>query len=164
METYGYIRVSTKDQNLGRQFASMYKMGLDDAHIFDDKQSGKNFSRPAYEELLSIVKPGDLILFHSLDRMGRDYEEMGKQWQHITTDLKVNVKVLDMPLLDTTNKHNDITMTFMSDMVFKLLTPPQLHRPHREGEDFDQAEGGYQGSIGKRGAVREAGKGEACKL
>ena len=79
METYAYIRVSTKDQNLGRQYESMYSWGLDDAHIFADKQSGKSFSRPGYEKLLATVKPGDLILFHSLDRMGRDYEEMGKQ-------------------------------------------------------------------------------------
>ena len=98
----------------------MHAAGIDDAPIFADKQSGKNFSRPAYEELMKTVQPGDLILFHSLDRMGRSYADMSEQWYIITMQKKVNVKVLDMPILDTTNT-NDITGTLIADIVFKLL-------------------------------------------
>lgn len=121
MKVYGYIRVSTREQNLSRQYDSMYAEGLTDEDIFADKQSGKNFSRPAYERLLQTVKEGDVILFHSLDRMGRNYREMGEQWHLITQEMKVNVRVLDMPLLDTTKTRNDITGILISDIVFKLL-------------------------------------------
>lgn len=120
MNVYGYIRVSTKDQNLSRQYDSMHEAGLDDAHIFADKQSGKNFERPAYEKLMKKIKPGDVILFHSLDRMGRNYSDMSDQWYIITHQKKANIKVLDMPILDTTNT-NDITGTLIADIVFKLL-------------------------------------------
>ena len=121
MQIYGYIRVSTKDQNLNRQYDSMYEQGLTDEMIFADKQSGKNFARPAYEKLLSIVEEGDLILFHSLDRMGRNYKEMGEQWYYLTHVKKVYVKVLDMPLLDTSKSQDDVTSSLISDIVFKLL-------------------------------------------
>ena len=121
MNIYAYIRVSTKDQNLSRQYDSMYAQGLDDSHIFADKQSGKNFSRPAYERLMNTVKEGDLILFHSLDRMGRNYTEMSEQWFTITHIKKVNIKVLDMPILNTANS-NDTMGKLIAEIVFNLLS------------------------------------------
>lgn len=131
MKVYGYVRVSTKDQNLDRQILSMHEQGISDEFIYADKQSGKDFSRPAYAKLLKKVKPGDLIVFHSLDRMGRDYKDMGEQWAYLTQVKKVHVKVLDMPLLDTVNGPSDITGTVIVDIVFKLLCyMAQVERDH----------------------------------
>lgn len=139
MKTYGYVRVSTRDQNLARQMDSMHAFGIPDERIYADKQSGKNFDRPAYEKLLKKVKEGDLIVFHSLDRMGRDYVEMGEQWHYITEVKKVNVKVLDMPLLDTEGGPEDITRTLIGDIVFKLLC--YLAQVEREAIHKRQQEG-----------------------
>ena len=139
MAIYGYVRVSTKEQNLDRQIDAMHEQGITDKFIYADKESGKNFVRPAYKKLLTKVKPGDTIVFHSLDRMGRDYEEMGKQWNYITQVKKAKVKVLDMPLLDTGEGKGDITEKLVADIVFKLLC--YLSQKERENTLKRQEEG-----------------------
>ena len=136
---YGYIRVSTEAQNLARQYDSMYKAGLTDEFIFADKKSGKNFERPAYEKLMETVKEGDVILFHSLDRMGRSYKELSEQWFIITHQKKVDIKVLDMPLLDTTNNNDTVIGNLIADIVFKLLC--YLAEVERENTMKRQEEG-----------------------
>ena len=139
MAVYGYVRVSTKEQNLDRQIDSMHEQGISNQFIYADKESGKNFSRPAYKKLLSKIKPGDTVVFHSLDRMGRDYEEMGEQWRYITQVKKAKVKVLDMPLLDTGEGKGDVTEKLIADIVFKLLC--YLSQKERENTLKRQEEG-----------------------
>lgn len=118
---YGYARVSSRDQNLDRQMIALQQAGVDEANIFSDKQSGKDFDRPAYIELLNKVQPGDIILFKSVDRLGRNYEEIQTQWRLITKEKEVDIKVLDMPLLDTT-VGKDFLGTFVSDLVLQILS------------------------------------------
>ena len=100
-QTYGYVRVSTKKQNINRQLDAMQDAGVDSGNIFIDRASGKNFDRPAYQKLLGILKPGDTVLLHSLDRFGRDFIEMLLEWITITAKLHVKFKVLDSELLST---------------------------------------------------------------
>lgn len=117
---YGYVRVSSKDQCLARQLITMKKLGLQ--HIFIDKLSGKNFDRPAYRELLKTLKPKDVLVVSSIDRLGRDYEEIQKQWRLLTKEMDVDIVVLDMPLLDTRQKEGrDLTGTFIADLVLQIL-------------------------------------------
>ena len=99
---YGYVRVSSADQNEERQRIAMAQEGLKEKDIFMDKQSGKDFERPAYLKLLKKLKEGDLLLIESIDRLGRNYEEIIEQWRHITKVIRADIRVLDMPLLDTT--------------------------------------------------------------
>lgn len=115
---YFYARVSTKEQNLERQLNDARKFGVD--RIFQDKESGKNFDRPEYKEMISLLREGDLVVVSSLDRLGRNYDEMGKQWEMLTKELRVDVVVLDMDLLDT-RKGRDLTGTLIADIVLKLL-------------------------------------------
>lgn len=115
---YFYARVSTKEQNLERQLSQAKEFGVD--RIFSDKESGKNFNRPAYQEMISLLKQGDLVVVSSLDRFGRNYDEIGKQWEMLTKELGVDVVVLDMDLLDT-RKGRDLTGTLIADIVLKLL-------------------------------------------
>jgi DNA invertase Pin-like site-specific DNA recombinase len=115
---YFYARVSTKEQNLERQLVQAQEFGVD--RVFSDKESGKNFDRLAYREMVSLLKEGDLVVVSSLDRFGRNYEEIGKQWELLTKTLKVDVVVLDMELLDT-RKGRDLTGTLIADIVLKLL-------------------------------------------
>ena len=99
--TYGYIRVSSSDQNESRQYMAMYEQGIAENHLFIDKLSGKDFRRPQYRTMLRQLKPGDILCVTSIDRLGRNYEEIQQQWRIITRDMKVDILVLDMPLLDT---------------------------------------------------------------
>ena len=99
--TYGYIRVSTKDQNEDRQSIALRQMSVPERNIFMDKQSGKDFDRPQYKELVKKLKPDDLLYIKSIDRLGRSYEEIQAQWRILTKEKKVDIVVLDMPLLDT---------------------------------------------------------------
>lgn len=115
---YFYARVSTKEQNLARQMNDAEQFGVD--RVFSDKQSGKNFNREGYEEMVSVLQPGDLVVVSSLDRLGRDYAEIGKQWERITKGLGADIKVLDMELLDT-RRRDDLTGTLISDIVLRLL-------------------------------------------
>lgn len=119
--TFGYIRVSSKDQNEERQLKQMRELGVDERHIFIDKESGKNFEREQYQAMIAMLREGDLVYIPSLDRLGRNYKEMGEQWRLITEEKKADIVVLDMDILDT-RKQNDLTGTLITDIVFKLLS------------------------------------------
>ena len=98
---YGYVRVSTKEQNEDRQLIALHDVGVMQKNIYMDKQSGKDFNRPQYKKLLKKIKPGDLLYIKSIDRLGRNYEEIQNQWRILTKDIGADVCVIDMPLLDT---------------------------------------------------------------
>ena len=104
MVTYGYARVSAKDQNLQRQIASFIEFGIEKCRIFSDKKSGKDFERKEYKKLVKKLKNGDLLVIKSIDRLGRNYDQIIAEWAHITSDLGADILVLDMPLLDTRTK------------------------------------------------------------
>lgn len=118
---YGYARVSSRDQNLDRQIIALTKEGVNEENIFIDKQSGKDFNRPAYQELVNKIVPNDLIIIKSIDRLGRNYSEILEQWSLITKTKKVDIKVIDMPLLDT-SYCKDVMGTFISDLVLQVLS------------------------------------------
>ena len=119
--TYGYIRVSSKDQNEDRQRIAMREAGVEDRHIFMDKQSGKDFERPGYKRVLRKLKPDDTLIIKSIDRLGRNYEEILEQWHVITKEKRAAIVVLDMPLLDT-RQGRDLTGTLIADIVLQLLS------------------------------------------
>ena len=118
---YGYVRVSSKDQNEDRQVITMREMNIPEENIFIDKQSGKDFNRPQYKKLLRKVKRDDLIYIKSIDRLGRNYAEILDQWKVITKDKGVDLYVMDMPILDTRREKN-LLGTFISDLVLALLS------------------------------------------
>jgi len=122
-KVYGYCRVSSKDQCEDRQIESMSKMGIPKERIFIDKQSGKDFNRAEYKTLKRMLKDskGSLLVIHSIDRLGRNYKEIIKEWQELTTGCQADIKVLDMPLLDTT-LHKDLLGTFISDLILQVLS------------------------------------------
>ena len=120
-KTYGYVRVSTKEQNLDRQLTAMKDFGVPEALIYEDKQSGKDFERPAYRRLLRALRPGDTLVIKSIDRLGRNYEEILDQWRVITKKKRAAIVVLDMPLLDT-RQGQDLTGTLIADIVLQLLS------------------------------------------
>ena len=113
---YGYVRVSSQEQNEDRQLIAMSEAGVERANIFIDKQSGKDFDRPNYKRLIKRLRPGDTLIIKSIDRLGRNYEEIQNQWRIITKDKGVDMVVIDMPLLDTRN-HKNLLGTFISDLV-----------------------------------------------
>ena len=121
MTVYGYVRVSSKDQNEDRQMIALREVGVSEKNIFVDKQSGKDFNRPKYKRLLKRLKTDDLLYIKSIDRLGRNYEEIQNQWRIITKDKKVDIVVLDMPLLDT-RRGKDLVGTFLSDIVLQVLS------------------------------------------
>ncbi len=118
--SYGYARVSTKDQNLSRQMEALEAFGVE--KMFCDRQSGKDFKRANYRKLLRTAKQGDVIDIKSIDRLGRNYDEILEQWRIITKDKGVDIVVLDMPLLDTRKKDGDLTGTLISDLVLQILS------------------------------------------
>ena len=118
---YGYVRVSSKDQNEDRQVITMREMQVPEENIYIDKQSGKDFNRPQYKRLLRKVKADDLIYIKSIDRLGRNYAEILDQWKVITKDKHVDLYVMDMPILDTRREKN-LLGTFISDLVLTLLS------------------------------------------
>lgn len=118
---YGYARVSSKDQNEMRQTIALLKAGVTQEKIYTDKQSGKDFKRPNYIKLINKLKNNDVLFIKSIDRLGRNYDEILEQWEKITKDKHVDIVVLDMPLLDT-RKKNDLTGTLISDIVLQLLS------------------------------------------
>lgn len=136
---YGYIRVSSKEQNIDRQMAALLKEGLDKQHIFIDKQSGKNFERPSYKRLLKKLKTDDILVIKSIDRLGRNYAEILEQWHVITKVKQADIYVLDFPLLDTRKKDNDLTGTFIADLVLQILS--YVAQTERELIHQRQAEG-----------------------
>lgn len=117
----GYARVSTIDQHEDRQVREMIAYGVKEKNIYVDKQSGKNFQRPAYKRMLQKVKEGDVIVMKSIDRLGRNYHQIQSEWRRITREMGVDIKVLDMPLLDT-SRSKDLLGTFISDLVLQMLS------------------------------------------
>ncbi|KGK89060.1 resolvase [Desulfosporosinus sp. HMP52] len=117
---YGYCRVSDKDQNEARQIKALTEAGVDERFILLDKQSGKDFDRPQYQILKNALREGDLLIIKSIDRLGRNYKEIIKEWQYITQEIKADIKVLDMSMLDTT-LHKDLLGTFISDLILQVL-------------------------------------------
>ena len=138
-KVYGYIRVSTKEQNEDRQYIAMLEFGVKNRDIYMDKQSGKDFNRPAYKRVLRLLKPGDVLVVKSIDRLGRNYEEIIEQWRMITKIIGAAIVVLDMPLLDTRQKDKDLTGTFISDLVLQILS--YVAQTEREFMRQRQAEG-----------------------
>lgn len=118
---YGYIRVSTREQNEDRQMIALREMDVPEKNIYMDKQSGKDFDRPAYKRLLRKLKKDDLLYIKSIDRLGRNYEEIQNQWRILTKEKGVDIVVLDMPLLDT-RRGKDLVGTFLSDIVLQVLS------------------------------------------
>lgn len=118
---YGYVRVSTKEQNIERQLISLGQLGIKKTDIYIDKQSGKDFNRPAYKKLMRKLKSGDVVVTKSIDRLGRNYEEIKEQWRFITKHIGADIIIEDMPLLDTT-KTRDLLGNFISDVVLQLLS------------------------------------------
>lgn len=116
---YGYCRVSTKDQNLDRQIVAMKNNGIDDDCIFCDKESGKNFNRKNFKKMLRKLKEGDTLVIMSIDRLGRDYDAIGKMWKKLALEKKIQIKVLDMPILNTTS--NTLVDKLLSDIILQLL-------------------------------------------
>ena len=119
--TYGYIRVSTRDQNEGRQLIAMRELSIPEKNVFLDKQSGKDFERPQYKKLVRRLKPDDLLYIKSIDRLGRNYGEILEQWRILTKEKGIDIVVLDMPLLDT-RRGKDLMGTFLSDIVLQVLS------------------------------------------
>ena len=120
-EVYGYIRVSTREQNEDRQRLALREAGVPEKHILLDKQSGKDFHRPQYRRLVRRLKKDDLLYIKSIDRLGRNYEEILQQWRILTKEKGVDIVVLDMPLLDT-RRGKDLMGTFLSDIVLQVLS------------------------------------------
>ena len=120
-KTYGYIRVSTKGQKEDRQMDAMREFGISEEYIVVEKQSGKDFLRPIYLQLVSLLEPGDVLVIKSIDRLGRNYDEILEQWAYLTKEKKVGIVVLDMPLLDT-REGRDLTGTLIADIVLQLLS------------------------------------------
>ena len=120
-EVYGYIRVSSRDQNEDRQMVAMQGLAIPEKHIFMDKQSGKDFLRPQYQRMVKKLRPDDLLYVKSIDRLGRNYEEILEQWRILTKEKGVDIVVLDMPLLDT-RRGKDLMGTFLSDIVLQVLS------------------------------------------
>lgn len=121
MNIYGYIRVSSRDQNEDRQLIALREVGVEEKNIFLDKQSGKDFNRPQYKKLLRKLKKDDLLYIKSIDRLGRNYEEIQNQWRVLTKEKGIDIVVLDMPLLDT-RRGKDLMGTFLSDIVLQVLS------------------------------------------
>lgn len=136
--SYGYGRVSTKDQNEARQLIALRSFGIAEECIFIDKQSGKDFNRPQYIRLLRKMKEGDTLVIKSIDRLGRNYDEILEQWRIITKERRIAVVVLDMPLLDT-RQGRDLTGTLIADIVLQLLS--YVAQTEREFIRARQAEG-----------------------
>ncbi len=122
MKIYGYARVSSHDQNLQRQMDAFKEFGIDEKNIFCDKKSGKNFERKNYQRLIRKLKNGDLVVVKSIDRLGRNYSAIIREWKKITDKLKANIFVMDMPLLDTRMADGSLTNRLVSDLVLQILS------------------------------------------
>ena len=139
MKKYAYVRVSTKEQNIDRQILALESYKIPKKNIYCDYQSGKNFERPAYQKLIRKLKKGDLLIIKSIDRLGRNYNEILTQWQYITKEIKADILVLDMDLLDTRKKSGNLTGTLISDLVLQIFA--YVAQTEREITHQRQAEG-----------------------
>ena len=138
LNVYGYVRVSSIDQNEDRQIICMSDNNVPKGNVYVDKQSGKDFERPQYKKLVKKLKAGDLLYILSIDRLGRNYEEIQKQWRILTKDIGIDICVIDMPLLDTRNG-KDLMGTFIADLVLQILS--FVAQNERENIKKRQAEG-----------------------
>ena len=136
---FGYVRVSSREQNEERQLVAMYEQGIERKNIYIDKQSGKDFERPQYKRMLKKVKKGDVIFIKSIDRLGRNYSEILEQWAFITKEKGVDIVVMDMPLLDTRERGEALIGMFISDLVLQILS--YVAETEREFIKKRQAEG-----------------------
>ena len=142
---YGYARVSSKEQNLARQIKELRAAGIEERNILTDKQSGKDFNRKSYNLLVGtdstapLLRQGDLLTVYSIDRLGRNYNEIMKQWQYITQEIKADISVLDMPLLDTRSNGNSLDSRFVADLVLQILS--YVAEKERENIKARQAQG-----------------------
>ncbi|MBO7710388.1 MAG: recombinase family protein [Lachnospiraceae bacterium] len=148
MKKYAYCRVSSKDQNLDRQLAALESWQVPEGNIYCDRQSGKDFERPAYLRLMRRLRPGDQLIIKSIDRLGRNYEEILEQWRVLTKEKQVNIVILDMPLLNTEGDR-DLAGTLIADIVLQLLS--YVAETEREFIRQRQAEGI---AIAKQNGVR----------
>ena len=182
MDTYGYVRVSTKEQNEDRQMIAMRNFGIANSSIILDKQSGKDFERPGYQRLIQKLKTGDTLVIKSIDRLGRNYDEILEQWRLLTREKQVDIVVLDMPLLDT-RQGRDLTGVLIADILLQLLsyvaqTEREFNRQRRaegiaaakakgihfgrkfkeRGENYESVMAAWRrGEISGRAAARELG-------
>lgn len=153
---YGYARVSTREQNLDRQLVALEEFGVERANIFADKASGRDFERPEWTRMKAALKAGDVLVVKSIDRFGRSYEEIIEQWRDITKDIRADVVVLDMPLLDTREDRGGVTGALISDIVLQLLSyvaqveRESIHQRQREGIEAARARGVRFGRPRKR--------------
>ncbi len=138
MKIYGYVRVSSLDQNEDRQMVALDKKAVGKEKIYVDKLSGKDFNRPSYKKLLKKLKKGDLLYILSIDRLGRNYEEIQNEWRRITKEIGADVCVIDMPLLDT-RQGKDLMGTFIADLVLQILS--FVAQSERENIKKRQAQG-----------------------
>lgn len=136
---YGYVRVSTREQCEERQLIALRAFPVPERNIFMDKLSGKDFNRPQYRRMLKKLRPGDLLVVKSIDRLGRNYEEILEQWRFITKEKRADILVLDMPLLNTRQTGRDLTATFVADLVLQILS--YVAETERENIRQRQAEG-----------------------
>ena len=139
MADYAYVRVSTKEQNIDRQLLALKPYNIPKANIYCDYRSGKDFDRPAYQKLLKRLRPGDLLIVKSIDRLGRNYNEILVQWQSITKEIGADILVLDMELLDTREKNGSLTGTLIADLVLQIMA--YFAQTERESIRQRQAEG-----------------------
>ncbi|MEG1732044.1 MAG: recombinase family protein [Longicatena sp.] len=148
---YGYVRVSSKDQNLDRQLVAMQEKGILNKNIYQDKQSGKDFHRISYQRLLKKIKEGDVLYVKSIDRLGRNYEDIIEQWRIITKLKKADIVVLDFPLLNTQSQVNGLTGQFIADLVLQILSyvaeveRKNIKQRQREGIEVAKAKGLHLG-------------------
>ena len=138
-ETYGYARVSAKDQHLDRQMDALRAFPVSETKIYADKASGKDFNRPAYQQLMRTMQPGDVLVVKSIDRLGRNYDEILEEWRRITKTMRCAMVVLDMPLLDTRFTKSNVTGVFIADVVLQLLS--YVAQVERDSIRQRQAEG-----------------------
>ena len=152
---YGYIRVSTREQNEDRQRIALRNFPVPEENIFMDKQSGRDFNRMAYRKLVRKMKKWDVLVVQSIDRLGRNYEEILEQWRILTRERHVDIVVLDMPLLDTRDKSRDLTGTFVVDLVLQILSyvaqneRENIHKRQAEGIAAARKRGVHFGNPGK---------------
>ena len=139
MKKYAYVRVSTRDQKEARQLAALEEYRIPPGNLFIEKQSGKDFDRPKWKRLMKRLRPGDLLIVKSIDRLGRDYGEILEEWRRITKDKGADIFILDMPLLDTRSQGRDLTGTFIADLVLQILS--YVAQTERENIRQRQAEG-----------------------
>lgn len=139
MKIYGYARVSARDQNLARQIQAFTEYGIPKRNIFAEKKSGKDFCREEYAKLLTCLRPNDLLVIQSLDRLGRNYESILSEWRRITGNIGADILVLDMPLLDTRTRSGSLVGKFISDIVLQVLS--FVAENERENIRARQAEG-----------------------